>query len=58
MSSPRKANNLISRLHERSIRLVSADNKSNFENLFEKKIKINDNSPKKFESIYLQVASL
>ena len=36
MFSSRKANNLISRIHERSIRIVSGDNESNFENLLEK----------------------
>ena len=34
--SLRKANNLINRIHERSIRIVSGDNGSNFENLLEK----------------------
>ena len=32
----RKANNLINRIHERSIQIVSGDNESNFENLLEK----------------------
>ena len=32
----RKANNLINRMHERSIRIVSGDIESNFENLLEK----------------------
>ena len=36
MFSSRKANNLINRIHERSIRIVSGDNESNFENLLEK----------------------
>ena len=36
MFSTRKAKNLISRIHERSIRIVSGDNESNFENLLEK----------------------
>ena len=36
MFSSRKSNNLINRIHERSIRIVSSDNESNFENLLEK----------------------
>ena len=36
MFSSRKANNLINRIHERSIRIISGDNESNFENLLEK----------------------
>ena len=36
MFSSRKANNLISRIHERSIRIVSGNIESNFENLLEK----------------------
>ena len=32
----RKPNNLINRIHERSIRIVRSDNESNFENLSEK----------------------
>ena len=36
MFSPRKANNLISRIHERSTQTVSGDNESNIENLLEK----------------------
>ena len=35
MLSSRKAN-LINRIHENSIRIVSGDNESNFENLWEK----------------------
>ena len=35
MFSSRKAN-LINRIHENSIRIVSGDNESNFENLWEK----------------------
>ena len=34
--SSRKSNNLINRIHERSIRIISSDNASNFENLLEK----------------------
>ena len=40
MFSSRKDNNLISRIHERSIQIVSGYNKSNFENLLEKNNKI------------------
>ena len=36
MFSSRKANNLINRIHERSLRIVSGDNESNFENFLEK----------------------
>ena len=36
MFSSRKANNFINRIHERSIRIVSGNNESNFENLLEK----------------------
>ena len=36
MFSLRKANNLINRIHERSIRIVSGNIESNFENLLEK----------------------
>ena len=36
MFSSRKANNLINRLHERSIRIASGDDESNFENFLEK----------------------
>ena len=36
MFSSRKANNLINRIHERSIRIVSSDIESNFENLLGK----------------------
>ena len=36
MFSSRKSNNLINKIHERSIRIVSSDNYSNFENLLEK----------------------
>ena len=36
MFSSRKANNLIRRIHERSIRLVSGKNANDFENLLEK----------------------
>ena len=36
MFSSRKSNNLINRIHERSIRIVNSDNESNFENLLEK----------------------
>ena len=36
MFSSRKANNLINRIHERSIRIVSGNIESNFENLLEK----------------------
>ena len=36
MFSSRKSNNLINRIHERSIRIVSSDNESNLENLLEK----------------------
>ena len=36
MFSSRKANNLINRIHERSLRIVSGDNESNFENVLEK----------------------
>ena len=36
MFSSRKSNNLINRIHERSIRIVSSENESNFENLLEK----------------------
>ena len=36
MFSSKKSNNLINRIHERSIRIVSSDNESNFENLLEK----------------------
>ena len=36
MFSSRKANNLINRLHEISIRIVRSDNESNFGNLLEK----------------------
>ena len=32
----KKANNLINRIHERSIQIVSGDNEGNFENLLEK----------------------
>ena len=34
--SSRKANNVIHRIHERSFRIVSGDNESNFDNLLEK----------------------
>ena len=33
MFSSRKTNNFIDRIHERSIRIISGDNESNFENL-------------------------
>ena len=36
----KKANNLINRIHERSIQIVSGDNEGNFENLLEKNKKI------------------
>ena len=36
MLSSRKANNLINRIHERSVRIVSGDNESDFEDLLEK----------------------
>ena len=36
MFSSRKANNLINRIHEKSIQIVSGDNENNFENLWEK----------------------
>ena len=36
MFSSRKSNKLINRIHERSIRIVSSDNESSFENLLEK----------------------
>ena len=36
MFSSRKSNNLINRIHERSIRIVSSDKESNFKNLLEK----------------------
>ena len=36
MFSQRKANNLINRIHERSVRIVSGDNQNNFEDLLEK----------------------
>ena len=36
MFSSRKTNTVITRIHERSIRIVSGDNESNFENLLEK----------------------
>ena len=36
MFSSRKVNNLINRILERSIRIVSGDNENNFENLLEK----------------------
>ena len=36
MLSSRKANNLINRIHDRSIRTVSSDKESNFENLLGK----------------------
>ena len=36
MFSSKKANNLTSRIHERSIRILSSDSESNFENLSEK----------------------
>ena len=36
MYSSRKGNNLINRIHERSIRIVSGDNEINFENFLEK----------------------
>ena len=36
MFSSRKAKNLINRIHERSIRIVSGENESNLENLLEK----------------------
>ena len=36
MFSSRTANNLINKIHERSIRIVNGDNESNFENLLEK----------------------
>ena len=35
MFSSIKTNNIINRIHDRSIRIVSGDNESNFENLFE-----------------------
>ena len=35
MFSSIKANNIINRIHDRSILIVSGDNESNFENLFE-----------------------
>ena len=40
MFSSRKDNNLINRIHERSIRIVNDYNKSNFENLLQKNNKI------------------
>ena len=46
MFSSRKSNNVINRIHERSFRIVSSDNESNFENLLEKNK--DNNSPKKF----------
>ena len=36
MFSSRKVNNIINRIHERFIRIVSGENESNFENLLEK----------------------
>ena len=36
MFSSIKLNNLINRIHERFIRIVSGENESNFENLLEK----------------------
>ena len=36
MFSSRKANTLINRIYERSVRIVSGDNEGNFENLLEK----------------------
>ena len=36
MFSSRKTNTLITRIHERPIRIVSGDNESNFENLLQK----------------------
>ena len=35
MFSSRKTNNLMNRIYERSIRIVSGDNESNFESLLE-----------------------
>ena len=36
MFSSRKVNNIINRIHERFIRIVSGENESNFEKLLEK----------------------
>ena len=48
MFSSRTANNLINKIHERSIRIVNGDNESNFENLLEKDKEIT----KKFANIH------
>ena len=50
MFSSRKANILINRMQERSMRILNGENKSHFENLLDKN-KRDNNPPKKFTSI-------
>ena len=49
MFSSIKANSIINRIHERSIRILSRDNERNFENVLEQNK--DKNSPNKFSSI-------